>query len=596
MKSSPIVYSTLILLFITCFHIMDFNAMAQKPPAASNEKDKEDAQKTSDEFSEQNTFHTLDSIISGINELEGRRKKEKRNLRQARTDEQKAAILSEMKKIHRQIGSHKKDFERIATGVDPEIFESGPGEEFDWQQEVLDLLGPVLQELKTMTARPRQIEKLRSLADYYRNQLKIITKALTNLKMLISKTDDRKIRNQLKVTKNDWEIRSGQIENQLTIVKYQLDEKAKEKKSIIESTQNVVRIFFKSRGRNLFFAIVTFFSVFLALRIFYRLIYRFSPLHRQGRRSFYVRLADVFYHFLTAFGAFGTSLIVLYVSGDWVLLSISIIFLLGIGWTARQGLARFWEQIKLLLNLGTVREDERLIYNGIPWKVISLNLYSHLENPALQIGHIRLPLRDLVDLASRPCMQNDPWFPCKLYDWIILSDNIFGQVVAQTPDMVQVKQIGGSIKTYNTLDFLSLNPENLSVDFRLRILFGIDYAHQAQSTNIIPKKMTKFIRGQLKDEGYGGYVKKFRVEFIQAGASSLDMEILADFSGKAARYYNRLSRLLQRMATDACNYYGWVIPFTQLTLHQADANESKSSENYNETLTLSYEEMGVKGP
>jgi len=45
--------------------------------------------------------------------------------------------------------------------------------------------------------------------------------------------------------------------------------------------------------------------------------------------------------------------------------------------------------------------------------------------------------------------------------------------------------------------------------------------------------------------------------------------IIADFSGKVAQHYNLLARAIQRIAVDACNEYGWVIPFTQLTLHTA---------------------------
>lgn len=40
--------------------------------------------------------------------------------------------------------------------------------------------------------------------------------------------------------------------------------------------------------------------------------------------------------------------------------------------------------------------------------------------------------------------------------------------------------------------------------------------------------------------------------------------------GAAARNHNKLERLLQRASVDACNDYGWVIPFTQIMLHKAD--------------------------
>jgi hypothetical protein len=56
----------------------------------------------------------------------------------------------------------------------------------------------------------------------------------------------------------------------------------------------------------------------------------------------------------------------------------------------------------------------------------------------------------------------------------------------------------------------------------------------------------------------------------------LDFEIIADFSGKVAQYYNVLARAIQSIAVDACNKYGWVIPFTQLTLHTATVDEQKS--------------------
>ena len=54
-----------------------------------------------------------------------------------------------------------------------------------------------------------------------------------------------------------------------------------------------------------------------------------------------------------------------------------------------------------------------------------------------------------------------------------------------------------------------------------------------------------------------------------SSSDTMDFEILADFSGKVAQYHNELDRAIQRIAVDACNKYGWVIPLTQLTLHTA---------------------------
>jgi len=301
------------------------------------------------------------------------------------------------------------------------------------------------------------------------------------------------------------------------------------------------------------------------------LVVRFSPIHKAKARSFYIRLVDVIYMFLMVIGAISAFLVTLYVSGDWILLILSLIFLLGIAWTAKQGLPVFWEQIKLLLNLSTVRENERVVYNGIPWKVVSLNIYTHLENPALKSGKIRLPIRDLIGLRSRPFKKNEPWFPCQENDWILLADGGLRKVVSQSPEMVELISRGGAYTTYLTQNFLDSNPKNLSRNFRLKTVFGIDYKHQALSTQEIPDKLGKMLIDRITEEGYGDMLINLRVEFKQAAASSLDFEILADFSGKAGEYYNRLSRALQKFCVEACNRYGWGIPFTQITLHTADS-------------------------
>ncbi|MBC8392157.1 MAG: hypothetical protein H8E17_06300, partial [Deltaproteobacteria bacterium] len=69
--------------------------------------------------------------------------------------------------------------------------------------------------------------------------------------------------------------------------------------------------------------------------------------------------------------------------------------------------------------------------------------------------------------------------------------------------------------------------------------------------------------------GYGDTLNNLDVEFKEAGASSLDLEIIADFSGQIADAYDNLGRALPRIAVEACNKYGWVIPFKQITIHTA---------------------------
>ncbi len=57
------------------------------------------------------------------------------------------------------------------------------------------------------------------------------------------------------------------------------------------------------------------------------------------------------------------------------------------------------------------------------------------------------------------------------------------------------------------------------------------------------------------------------MEFALANSSSLDLAVIADFSGELGDLYNRLRRAIQRWFVDACTEYGWEIPFPQMTLH-----------------------------
>ena len=517
------------------------------------------------------TIATLEGILQSTATLQEKLKEKERELQTAETEEQKTRIINEMNDLTKRLGGLTKDFESIVTGVDLESFTARPRKSFDWKEEIQDVLGPIIEEMKRVTARPREIEKSRSEVTYYENQLSLVNNALENMKFLKEQVTTQKLKDHLSAVEETWREKEKESENQLSIAQYRLNEKLKEEKPFVESVQQIVRIFFKSRGRNLILALLSFVIVYLLLRVLYRFIYKVSPLHKARKRTFFIRLVDVAYHILTVIGATGALLLVLYISGDWVLLGLALIFLFGLAWTAKQALPFFWEQVKLLLNLSTVRENERVIYNGLPWKVAALNLYTRLHNPVLKGGMIRLPLRELVGLQSRPFYKDEPWFPCQENDWVILADGTFGMVALQTPEMVQLVLPGGSRKTYPTIEFLRQHPNNLSDNFRLEVTFGIDYRHQAISTQEVPEKLFNVLKEAIAKRGYGDALINLNVEFKEAGASSLDIAILADFSGQVAKEYDDLARMFQRIAVDACNMYGWVIPFTQITLHTAES-------------------------
>ena len=96
------------------------------------------------------------------------------------------------------------------------------------------------------------------------------------------------------------------------------------------------------------------------------------------------------------------------------------------------------------------------------------------------------------------------------------------------------------------------------------------YNLQKESVTTIPEQLRAFIEQRTSESEYAGKLLNLRVEFERANTSSLDIVVIADFDGSVADLYNRLRRTLQSWCVAACNEYGWEIPFTQITLHQAN--------------------------
>jgi predicted nucleic acid-binding Zn-ribbon protein len=515
------------------------------------------------------SIDTLTGIISSMESLREQLRTVEKELKAVKMEDEKHEYQEKIKGIQRRLDELQKDFESIATGVDLAAFTSIPQVDFDWKQEIQELLGPIVQELKAMTARPREIERLRNEVLYCQQRVAAAREASRNIQELIAQDKEHKLKSQLSSLEKEWKSQEQQLSNQLAIFQHQLTEKLNEQTSLLDSMQNILRMFFRSRGRNFVFALITFVAVFALLRFLRRHAIKVLPSLVAHRRSFFARLADVLYQ-LMCFACAGAALLfVLYALGDWALLALAILFFFGIIWTAKQSIPKFWEEYKLLLNLGSVKEGERIIYNGLPWKVNSINYYSQLINPALTGAAISLPLNKLVGMYSRPYDPDEPWFPCKEHDWVILDDGVHGKIVLQSPEMVQLVLLGGSRKTYPTEDFLKQNPKNISTNFRLGVTFGVDYQHQSIITDEVPAKMKGMLTEKLEKEGFGKDVVDLKVEFKEAGASSLDLAIIVDFSGRLAKSHEMLRRLIQRIAVQACNEYGWVIPFPQMTIHTA---------------------------
>jgi len=522
----------------------------------------------------QERLRTLESLLESIVDVSERIAATQQILQGPRGLGREKRLREKINELSLKLRDMEETFDQLATDVGFLAFEEKKKVGVDWNQELQELLGPVLREVKKMTSHPRELEKLRAKIDIYSSQLEMTRKAIQNLFTLQSYATSPKLIEKVNGLMRMWQDRQLEISTQMNIATQRLDQRLKKKKPISETIQELLQIFFKSRGRNILFALFAFAFVWVALHYLHKLIRTFSPFHKQGR-SFSIRIFDMLYIIFTVVVSLLTLLGVLYSFGDWVLLSVAVIFILGVGWASKQALPKFWSQVTLMLNFGSVREGEVVIHKGIPYEVSSINIYSELANRKLGGGFVRLHIKDLVELRSRPIFENEPWFPSECGDWVILNDGAYGKVVGQTPDLVEVKLLGGATKTYKTIDYLAQSPMNLSSGFRIPVTFGIDYGHQAVITREIPEIIERAVTDGLRAEGFTDSIANITVQFKEAGPSSLDVAVLADFNKSAESRYAVLERAINRICVDTCNLHHWVIPFQQVTVHMAEPNPDK---------------------
>lgn len=441
---------------------------------------------------------------------------------------------------------------------------------FDIQAELLEIFKPMIAELKDLTERPRAIEALRSERNQIEQDLPIAEESLAKIANLRQSTSDLILAARLDDLARDWQKQVSHLRQRQQVVNLKLEEllhpPGEKNKPLWEQGLK----FFWGRGLTLLLAALAFFITFIALTVATRRIEQTITKKKEGKRKLFQRAIRLALQLATTLLSLVATMVVLYLRGDWLILGLILLALLGIGWGLSQSVPKYLTLVKLLLNMGSVREGERLVYGGIPWKVTNINMFTTLENPQLDGGILKLPVPVIVTLNTRPLGTNEVWFPTAVGDYVFVGEDLFGEVISQSPEMVQVRMMGGSIKTYSTASFLDANPRNLSKSgFGIFSLFGLDYAHRDAITSQIPNLFETRLLAAFAASEFASDLSSLKVEFAQAAASSVDLEVMAVFHGHAACRYFQLQRFIKKAAVDITITDQLTIPFNCLTVYHS---------------------------
>ena len=510
---------------------------------------------------------SLSALLDTIRLRERDKERVFEQLDTAKDPARKSEHMEELRTINQELAELRHRFQSIAIKTDASLFDQAPEEKFDWQQEAANVLKPIIAEFKKATQDSRELAELNERLELNRARKRTAEKALAGLEPLLEAEPDASLIQPLRELRATWKNRLRAAENEITVVRTQLSRREEQQKSLLEQTRGAASGFVRTRGLNLLLGALAFAGVFFLMRGIETGIQKVRPTKKKGK-TFSTRLASLLWNLFALVAAVGAMLAAFNATGDWFLLSLTLVFLIGVGWAGMKTLPAFIEQFRMMLNMGAVREDERLIYEGLPWKVNSIGFRTELLNPELDGGRMELPTRMLVGYLSRPPGKNEEWFPSRARDWVVLSDGLYGRVTYQTPSAVQITSPGGSQTVFPTLQYMDRAPRVLSTGFRREITFGLDYDHQADILTDIPGKMTEAVENKLREK-IGDALQHLSIQLADAADSSLDLAVWVDCDGDAASRWLEIPMWVRQALVETCNREGWTIPFPQLRLHRS---------------------------
>ncbi len=463
---------------------------------------------------------------------------------------QKVHLLSlEIAELRDKLDDAEKDF--VDYAADSNIFESQQGPEpqqKDLSTDFQEVITPVISSIKRASERPRRIEKLRAQIAELDLKIKHAEKGLASIDDLISSTGDQPLRQKLADAKARVEEFRSNSDFRLGVLKDQLEEELKDNKPFLQTAGEMLKAFFSEKGVNLLIAVLTILAVLLVMFGFERMILK--PYLYSSRAHFISKPVESLFSLSAVVISLLCGLISLYILNDWFLFTLMLLILMGIGWSLKHLLVRFMDAVKLMLGFGTVKIGQRITYEGCQWRVKRIRMNTVLENELLEGGIINVDITKIMGLSSRRMHADEPMFPTKRGDWVVLSDGVYGKVTVQTPEQVVVDINGITPCFYKTHDFVSLRPQNLSRGFVLEMSIGLDYKHQKEISDVIESFKKRF--------------PKDKVYFGKAGAHGLDLNFEFIFDGKSAERYKELFGELQRSLVEVCTKNKYEIAFEQL--------------------------------
>ncbi len=371
---------------------------------------------------------------------------------------QAAQIGEDISSLESRLQRARSGFIAIASDVELPAPESeAQSKKRDLVAEMQQLIEPLVDAVLRLSEKPRRMEVLRSQIFKFSDQMALTDRALTKLDRVLQSKTYPSLEARIKESRDTLMHARDELDIRAAALQRKLDLELSDHRSVAQAFTETVRDFFASKGRHLLLAVFVCGGVFWGTLRLMRFIFASRWMNPKLRGL--IRPIQVMYGILAGLIAIVATIITLHFLNDWFLVTLLCLALLAAVWSSKALITLFIGEMKLVLNLGSVKQGERVVWQGLPWLVKSLGFRSALVNEALQGGTVMLPASALTAMISRPTVENEPWFPTRAGDFVLLDDGCYGRVEIQTLETV-ILNLGKTKKHYSTAAFLAKNPQH----------------------------------------------------------------------------------------------------------------------------------------
>jgi len=461
----------------------------------------------------------------------------------------------ERKRIQAKILSFNKNLINIISA--DQVFEEGHSDKMkiDLWGQLEEVLKPVLSSLRKISKRPRKIEKLKDSIEVSEGRLAKIENSLAKLAPeqvetaypeLIGYTEG--LRSLLTGEKNKILLKNLKFERELQLLE-------KNQEPWLSQARKILSGFFLAKAWHLLVALVSF-VVFIALSLSIKKL--FSGKMRLGS---WQKAFSYTYTGLCLIFASCSSLLVLYFFNDWFLVTIFLLFISGFVWSLRNVLPLFIQEFKLVMNIGPIREGERIVWKGLPYKVTKLAIRSTVENPVIEGGKFKIAAKNILNLTSRPCNENEKWFLTEKGDWLELEkDKAICQVIFQGVEYVELNFLYGGLKTMTTDNFIKMDFKVLSAGYWIDFNLCLGRNHGPEIFETIIPKLKEEITSQMFHKVSEMKDQDFQVDYLGLKDDSHLLNLKLSCPGKFAKEKKQWESQLRQIFFELMKDQNWQLP------------------------------------